>query len=275
MSRRYRTNQANVRSTTHRRAWIWNPAAAFAVIVTFHRQAVRTNSWNRLLKPLSAITSRTRASRCRTPANNHRPPSRSWTSAVVTSKAHTSPSESTPTNRLRPFVFFPPVVPFRAAAMSRFDRLAIDPQGFRGRRGANFQSNFLPQGGVEFLPGAVESPVAELAVHRLPRRKVVGEHPPGAARSQVVEDGIDHLAEFAGRGPSALGRAGFWLGEQRFETLPLVVGQVGGVGLPAHGRQRNIPTPSRRDRFQNTLLEPVCEPACFECWSGGFGRSAV
>src|SRR5438270_148906 len=62
MSRRYRTNHPNVRSTTHRRGWTLNPSAAFRVIVTAHRHTRRTNSTNRLLKALSAITSRTRGS---------------------------------------------------------------------------------------------------------------------------------------------------------------------------------------------------------------------
>lgn len=93
----------------HRLGWTTNPAAVLAVIVTAHRQVPRPNSWHHLKKALSAITSRTRANRCRTPANSQHPPSRSCTSAVVTSNAHTNPSESTQRNRLRPLtVFFPP-----------------------------------------------------------------------------------------------------------------------------------------------------------------------
>ncbi len=117
-SRRYPTSQPNVRSTTHRRGCTRNPSAALAAIVTFHRHTRRTYSTNRRLNPLSAITSRTRGSQCRAAPSSHRPASRSWSFAGVTSRAHTSPSESTPTTRLRPTAFFPPVVPPGAAGSS-------------------------------------------------------------------------------------------------------------------------------------------------------------
>src|SRR3954452_21657511 len=143
MSRRYRTSHPNVRSTTHRRGWILNPSAAFLVIVTAHRHTRRTNSTNRRLKALSAIPSRTRGSHRRAAASSQHPPSRSCTSAVTTDNAQTSPSESTPMNRLRPFAFFPPVVPAGAAPVGRLDRLAVHPQGFGGRRDAGLDPDFL------------------------------------------------------------------------------------------------------------------------------------
>src|SRR5262249_8164708 len=149
-----RTSQANVRSTTHRRGWTLNPSAAFLVIVTAQRQTVRTNSWKRLLKALSAITSRTRASRCRAAPTSHRPAARSWTEAGVTSGAEPRPGESPATNRLRPLVFFPPVEPLGAAPVGRLDRLAVHPQGRGRRRGAGLDPDLLAQGGVDALPVA-------------------------------------------------------------------------------------------------------------------------
>src|SRR5215218_1553979 len=188
MRRRYRTNHANVRSTTQRRVWTLKPPLALAVIVTAQRHTLRTNSWNRLENPLSAITSRTRASRCRTPPSSQRPPSRSWTSAVSTDSAQTNPSQSTPMNRLRPLTFFPPVVPLRAAAVGRLDRLAVHPQCLWGRRGAGLDTNLSPKCGVNLLPNPGQAPVAEQAVDGLPRRQVAGNHPPRPAGPQVVED---------------------------------------------------------------------------------------
>src|SRR5258708_3805545 len=168
MSRRYRTNHPNVRSTTHRRGWILNPSAALVVVVTPHRQVRRTNSTNRLENPLSAITSRTRGRKRRAASSSQQPPSRSWTSAVSTDNAQISPSESTPMNRLRPLAFFPPVVPAWAAAVGRLDRLAVHPQRRRRRRGADRDPDPFPQGRVDPVPDPAQSPTPEQAVNRLP-----------------------------------------------------------------------------------------------------------
>jgi hypothetical protein len=140
-------------------------------------------------------------------------------------------------NRLRPLTFFPPVVPFRPAAVGRLDRLAVDPQCFGHRRGPGLDTNFFPKRGVNLLPNPGLAPVAEQAVDGLPRREVVGDHPPRSARPQVVEDGVDDLPPINGDRMSALACAGLGLGQQWVEALPLLVGQVGRVRLPAHKRR--------------------------------------
>src|SRR5438270_14094317 len=178
MSRRYRTNHPNVRSTTHRRGWTLNPSAAFRVIVTAHRHTRRTNSTNRLLKALSAITSRTRGRSRRAAPSSQHPPSRSCTSAVRTDSAQTRPSESTPMNRLRPLTFFPPVEPAGAAPVGRLDRLAVHPQRLGRRRVPGLGADLGAEAGVDRLPDPGQPPQPEPGVDRLPRREVVRQHPP-------------------------------------------------------------------------------------------------
>ena len=86
------------------------------------------------------------------------------------------------------------------------------------------------QGLMEPLPGAVPGPVAEAFVRSLPRRKVVGQHPPRAAGAQQVQDGVYHFPQFHGTGTAS--RLGFR--QQRSQDLPLGVSQIGGAWFPFH-----------------------------------------
>ncbi len=140
-------------------------------------------------------------------------------------------------NRLRPVVFFPPVPPVRPAPVGRLDRLAVDPQGSRGRRGTGLDPDFLPQAGVDLLPGPVQPPGPEQAVDGLPGREVVREHPPRPAGPEVVEDGIDHLPPIDDDRVAALRGPGLGFREEWRQPLPLLVCQVGRVGFTAHGRR--------------------------------------
>jgi len=141
-------------------------------------------------------------------------------------------------NRLRPLTFFPPVEPFGAAAVGRLDRLAIHPQRLRLGRNTSLDADLLAEDGVNLVPGAVQTPVTEQPVDGLPGREVVGHHPPRSPGPQVVEDRVDHCAAINGNRPTALGRAGLGLRQQRVEAFPLLVGQVGRVRLPTHGPQK-------------------------------------
>src|SRR5262245_45099770 len=73
------------------------------------------------------------------------------------------------------------------------DRLAVDD----GRAGlgstSNHQAYVLPQRRVNALPGSIQPPAAEPAVHRGPRRKVGGQEAPLAAGPHDREDGIQDL----------------------------------------------------------------------------------
>lgn len=68
------------------------PASAGAVAVAPAPHARRTHATNFLLNPLSAMTSRTRGSRCRNWLSSHRPSSRFFWSAVVTHRPRSAPA---------------------------------------------------------------------------------------------------------------------------------------------------------------------------------------
>src|SRR5262249_39574154 len=86
------------------------------------------------------------------------PPSESETDAGVTTTAHSKPSVSTTRWRLRPTVFFPPVVAARPALLGRLYRLTVEDGGRWPRRLAGFPAHPLPQRGVQRLPTAVLLP---------------------------------------------------------------------------------------------------------------------
>ena len=56
------------------------------------------------------------------------------------------------------------------------------------------------QGAVEPFPGSVFGPPAEVLVHRLPRREVMGQHPPRAAGAQRVQDPLSASRKSTERG---------------------------------------------------------------------------
>lgn len=93
--------------------------------------------------------------------------------------------------------------------------------GFRGLAVKNCSGWYFgtprqqPQGAMErvvhSVPGPVPFPTLEIGVNRLPRRKVVRQHPPGTSRAFQVEDRIQHLAEILRSWPPArLGRREEW-----------------------------------------------------------------
>ena len=67
--------------------------------------------------------------------------------------------------------------------------------------------------------------LAEVFVQRLPRRQVVGDHPPRATGAQHVQDAVDHLLQVHRAGPSS--RPG-WR-ERRKQEVPLFISQVAGI----------------------------------------------
>ena len=141
-------------------------------------------------------------------------------------------------NRLRPPTFFPPVEPLGAAAVGRLDRLAVHSQRLGLGRGTGLDADLLAERGMDLLPDARQTPVAEQPVDGLPGREVVGQHPPRPAGAEVVEDGVDHRAAIDGGRPAALGGAGLGRGQQGVQAVPLLVSQVGRVRLAAHSPQK-------------------------------------
>jgi len=97
-----------------------------------------------------------------------------------------------------------------------------------------FFSNFAAQGVVKPFPIAGHDPSPAGPVDLHPRRKVVGQAPPLTAGSQPVKNGVNRFPAWRNRF-SSFGRYPY--GKERFlEKLPLVVGQVGVVGLAVHKR---------------------------------------
>ena len=67
-------------------------------------------------------------------------------------------------------------------------------------------------------------------VDALPGRIVRGQHAPLSARDQNVQHRIDDLAHIQAARPAT----GFGSRDQSFDTIPVAVGQIGGVYLCVH-----------------------------------------
>lgn len=89
------------------------------------------------------------------------------------------------------------------------------------------------------------------------RLLIVRETPPRTARAKDVQQPIDDLAQINGTGPPA----GVGRGQHRCEQSPLLVGQIGGVGLACHTQvYRGTP-------FSHTFLDMRC-PVPWTNWAG-------
>src|SRR5262249_56856997 len=92
----------------------------------------------------------------------------------------------------------------------------------------------------------------------LPGREVMRQHPPGAAASGQVEDGVDDLPQRVGSWPPGPPIA---LREQVLDVGPLEVGQVAGVSLPgqcgAHGDMVTGTLIPGEQRFLDGLLYSI------------------
>src|SRR5262245_65653193 len=80
----------------------------------------------------------------------------------------------------------------RLAPFRSLDTLAVDDGGAGLRMAPDLLPSHLDRHGVEALPQPALRPAPEVAVHRLPGRKVAGQHAPLTARAGNVENGIEH-----------------------------------------------------------------------------------
>jgi hypothetical protein len=97
---------------------------------------------------------------------------------------------------LSSFDLLGPVVTTLVPTHSRgLERLAIHYGRAGLRVSVEADSHTLAQGSMHPLPGAVQTPEAEVVVDGLPRRELVGQQSPGAATLQDVEDGVEDLAQ--------------------------------------------------------------------------------
>lgn len=116
-----------------------------------------------------------------------------------------------------------------AAAGRGLDRLAIDSRRAWAGVAAGLEADLLPQGLVDFVPGAVAAPAAVPGVDGTPGREVVGQQAPLAAAADQVEDAVDHFAEVGGRPAHVLASGQEWLDKRE-----LGVGKVGFIVLEFH-----------------------------------------
>jgi hypothetical protein len=100
---------------------------------------------------------------------------------------------------------------------------------------------------IDPLPDALQAPPAEIPVHGRPRRVLPRQIAPRETRAIEIEDGVKHEPHLRRPWPPS------WSGrrKQRFDTIPLSVGDVAGVELVAHAPM--LPQPI--ETFQNTLLQ--------------------
>src|SRR5829696_1103484 len=90
------------------------------------------------------------------------------------------------------------VAPLFATDPGGLDRLGVGDARARQRVPAQAGPQSLAQHGVQPLPCPLRAPPAEPPVDGLPRRKILGQQPPGAAALEDVEDGVKDLAGAVG-----------------------------------------------------------------------------
>ena len=165
-------------------------------------------------------------------------PSRSWTFALWTLASSTRPWVSTKRWRFLPFTFLAPPYPRCSPPtpdvltdwLSTMPALGVPLQAY---------PRALTQGGVHPFPGPIHSPEAEVVVDGLPRREVVGQKAPSTAAAYHVKNRVEDLAQaMQARSPFV-----FWERQERFEALPLFVGEIGQVGSSHAYARVPVPTP--------------------------------
>src|SRR5436305_6203311 len=116
------------------------------------------------------------------------------------------------------------------AHLGGLHRLAVDV-GDAGRLVPAVGGTDLGAQGVdELLPGAVLLPGIEVVASGALGEQVMGQVVPLGAGARLVEQGVEDLPHIDGAGPAPrLGRR-----DERPESFPLGVGEVGGIAL-AHG----------------------------------------
>src|SRR5579884_416339 len=157
------------------------------------------------------------------PSSSSRPLSRSCSSAGWTCTRRISPVVSTSRWRLRPRLFFPPVVPALAAGLGGLGALGVDDRC----AGLPLAAELLlaepfTQDGVDALQGPVLGPPVEGVAEGLPRPVLARDLPPLATGAFEIQQPVEDAApRERGTPPSAVG-----LRQQRFQDGPLGVGQV-------------------------------------------------
>ena len=106
----------------------------------------------------------------------------------------------------------------------------------------------LSQGGekeiVDLRPGTIQPKPTIVVMDGAPWRQIMRQLTPRSTPADVVEDGVEHLAQVH-RTRTATGSR---RGDQAFETRPLGIGEVGRIGFSLH-----IPMLPTLAAFSHTL----------------------
>ena len=105
---------------------------------------------------------------------------------------------------------------------SSLDPLAVDDAAGRARLASDPLTVKHQRHVVDGLEQEAPHEPAKPPVDRRPRRKVLRQHPPAAARAGQIPDRVQNLAQIRPGRPPALGRAR----QERLNPRPLLVGQI-------------------------------------------------
>jgi len=83
---------------------------------------------------------------------------------------------------------------------------------------------------MNLVPSPVASVFPVVIMDGRPGRKVVGQHPPRAAGTHQIQDGVNHLTQISAARSSA--RFGWW--QQGFNQFPLLIRQIAWVIFSVH-----------------------------------------
>lgn len=136
---------------------------------------------------------------------------------------------------LAPGRLFMQINPTRFPAFGGLDTLAVQNRRTGFRIVPLLLSHLAHQQRVDFRPQPAARPTPEIAVHCLPRRQVLGQHPPLTARANNIQNGVDNLPHFPFVRASALA----WR-EKLFDQQPFAILPVGRVDLGEFGNSPNL-----------------------------------
>jgi hypothetical protein len=126
---------------------------------------------------------------------------------------------------LAPAEFPAAIVASNAADARSLVGLAIDDAGAGLAVASDSYAEALPEGGMDALPGAIQSPEPEVVIDDLPGWELVGEQSPLAATADNAEHRVEDFAVHVCSGtPQGLERR-----QVRLDTGVLFLREIGGV----------------------------------------------